>query len=219
MALKGIIFDFDGLIIDTEMPCCNAWIELFNQYGFLFTIEDYQKIIGTGHNYYDPSKHLSQLINGLLSPQEILELNRARTRQLLESQPMLPGVKDFILSLKQIGLPLALASSSNREWIEGFLLKLDIRKYFDIVCTSNDVQNVKPFPDLFLLATRKLGIDPKEALIFEDSQNGIKAAHAAGIRCIAIPNDITKSMDLSLASKVVNSFLDLNPLELINSTK
>lgn len=219
MALKAFIFDFDGLIIDTEMPCCNAWIELFNQYGFLFTIEDYQKIIGTGHDLYDPSKHLSQLINGLLSPQEILELNRSRTRQLLDSQPMLPGVLDFIIASKQISLPLAMASSSNREWIEGYLVKLDIRKYFDVVCTSNDVQNVKPCPDLFLLAAQKLGIDPTDALIFEDSHNGIKAAHAAGIRCIAIPNDITKSTDLSLAFRIVDSFLDLDPQQLINSTK
>ena len=219
MALKGIIFDFDGLIIDTEMPCCNAWIELFGQYGFLFTTEDYQKIIGVGHDYYDPSKHLSQLINGALSPQEILELNRSRTRELLDSQPMLPGVLDFIISLKRLGLPLALASSSNREWIEGYLSKLDIRQYFDVICTSNDVQNVKPFPDLFLLAAQKLGIDPTEALIFEDSHNGIKAAKAAGIPSIAIPNDITRSTDLSLATRIVNSFLDLDIQELINSAK
>ena len=219
MALKGIIFDFDGLIIDTEMPCCNAWTELFGQYGFIFTIEDYQKIIGTGLDYYDPSKHLSQLINGLVSPQEILELNRSRTLQLLDSQPMLPGVLDFIISVNRLGIPLALASSSSREWIEGYLLKLNIRKYFDVVCTSNDVENIKPFPDLFLLAAQKLGIDPSEALIFEDSQNGVKAAKAAGIPCIAIPSDITRSTDLSLATRIVDSFMDLDIQELINSAK
>jgi putative hydrolase of the HAD superfamily len=215
MALKGIIFDFDGLIIDTEMPCCNAWMELFEQYGFQFTIDDYRKIIGTDTNFYDPSKHLSQLINGLISPQEILEQNRTRTRILLELQPMLPGVLNFIISSNRLGLDMAIASSSNREWIEGYLTRLGIRKYFKIVCTSNDVQKVKPDPELFLLAAKKLEIDPLDAIIFEDSPNGIKAAKAAGITCIAIPNDITRNMDLSLASRIVDSFLDLDPQKLI----
>ena len=219
MALKGIIFDFDGLIIDTEMPGCNAWAELFNQHGFSFTIEDWKKAIGTGPTAYNPAVHLSELTNGLLDPLVIQEQTLNRARELIELQPMLPGVLDFIIAAEHLGLPMAVASSSNRDWVEGYLTKLGIRKYFEVVCTSSDVTNVKPDPELFLLAAKKLGINPSEAVIFEDSPNGIKAAKAAGIPCIAIPNDITKSMDLSLATKIVNSFLDLNPqavIDLIN---
>jgi HAD superfamily hydrolase (TIGR01509 family) len=219
MALKGIIFDFDGLIIDTETPCCNSWVELFNQHGFQFTVDDYRKIIGTGHHFYDPSKHLSQLISGAINPKVILDQNRIRTRQLIESQPMLPGVLEFIVAANQQGLPLAIASSSDREWIEGYLSKLSIREFFQAVCTSNDVQHVKPEPDLFLLALARLGISSSEALIFEDSPNGIKAAKSAGIPCIAIPNGITKGMDLSLATRIVDSFKNLDIQELINSSK
>lgn len=219
MALKGIIFDFDGLIIDTEMPGCTAWAELFNKNGFSFTIEDWKKAIGTGPTAYDPSKHLSQLTNGLLDAQTIQEQTLTRTRELIEMQPMLPGVLDFLIATERLGLPMAVASSSNREWVEGYLSKLDIRKFFKVVCTSNDVKSVKPDPELFLLAARKLGIAPSEALIFEDSPNGIKAAKDAGIPCIAIPNAITKSMDLSLATRIVDSFLELDPQELISSTK
>jgi putative hydrolase of the HAD superfamily len=219
MALKGIIFDFDGLIIDTEMPGCNAWAELFNQYGFSFTIEDWKKAIGTGPSAYDPARHLSQLTNGLLDPQVIQEQTLDRTRELIESQPMLPGVLDFIIAVEHLGLPMAVASSSNREWVEGYLSKLGIRKFFQVVCTSDDVTNVKPDPELFLLAAKKLGISPSEAVIFEDSPNGIKAAKTAGIPCIAIPNDITKSMDLSLATKIVDSFFELDPQALFNPTK
>lgn len=219
MALKGIIFDFDGLIIDTEMPGCNAWAELFNQHGFSFTIEDWKKAIGTGPSAYDPALHLSQLTNGLLDPLVIQEQTLDRARELIELQPLLPGVLDFLIAAQRLGLPMAVASSSNREWVEGYLTKLDIRKYFKVVCTSNDVTNVKPDPELFLLAAKKLGISPSEAVIFEDSPNGIKAAFAAGIPCIAIPNDITKSMDLSLATKIIDSFQHLNPqtlFELMN---
>lgn len=218
MALKGIIFDFDGLIIDTEMPGCNAWAELFNQHGFSFTIEDWKKAIGTGPSAYDPAKHLSDLTNGLLDADTIQKQTLARTRELIELQPMLPGVLDFIIAAERLGLPMAVASSSNREWVEGYLSKLGIRKFFKVVCTSNDVTNVKPDPELFLLAAKKLGIAPAEAVIFEDSPSGIRAAKAAGIPCIAIPNDITKSMDLSLATKVVNSFLELDPLTLFTPT-
>jgi len=219
MALKGIIFDFDGLIIDTEMPGCNAWAELFNQHGFSFTIEDWKKAIGTGPTAYDPSIHLSRLTKGKLDPQVIQEQTLSRTRELIELQTMLPGVLDFIIASEQLGLPMAVASSSNREWVEGYLSKLGILKYFKVICTSDDVANVKPDPELFLLAAKKLGIAPTEAIIFEDSPSGIRAAKAAGIPCIAIPNDITKTMDLSLATRIVNSFLDLDPLELINSAK
>ncbi|EKD88860.1 MAG: HAD-superfamily hydrolase, subfamily IA, variant 3, partial [uncultured bacterium] len=126
---------------------------------------------------------------------------------------------DFIIAVERLGLPMAVASSSNRDWVEGYLSKLGIRKFFKIVCTSNDVANVKPDPELFLLAAKKLGIAPSEAVIFEDSPNGIRAAKAAGIPCIAIPNDITKSMDLSLATRIVDSFLQLDPQVLINLTK
>jgi putative hydrolase of the HAD superfamily len=216
MVLKGIIFDFDGLIIDTEIPGCNAWAELFNQHGFAFTVEDWKKAIGTGPSAYNPATHLSQLTNGLLDPQVIQEQTLARTHELIELQPILPGVLDFIIEADRLGLPMAVASSSNREWVEGYLTKLDIRKYFKVVCTSNDVTNVKPDPELFILAAKKLGIATSEAIIFEDSPNGIKAASAAGIACIAVPNDITKSMDLSMATKIVDSFLDINPQMLIN---
>ncbi|MBA4386129.1 MAG: haloacid dehalogenase [Anaerolinea sp.] len=219
MALKGIIFDFDGLIIDTEIPGCNAWAELFNQHGFSFTIEDWKKAIGTGPSAYDPAEHLSQLTNGQLNPQEIRERTLSRTRELIELQSMLPGVLDFIIAAERLGLPMAVASSSNREWVEGYLSKLGIRKFFEVVCTSDDVTKVKPDPELFLLAAKKLGVAPSEAIIFEDSPSGIKAAKAAGIFCIAIPNDITKNMDISLASRIVDSFLDLDLQELINTTK
>lgn len=218
MALKGIIFDFDGLIIDTEMPGCNAWAELFNQNGFSFTIEDWKKAIGTGPSAYDPARHLSELTNGKLVAEIIKEQTLARTRELIDLQPMLPGVLDFISAADRQNLPMAVASSSNREWVEGYLSKLGIRKFFKVVCTSNDVTHVKPDPELFLLAAKKLGFAPEETIVFEDSPSGIKAARAAGIPCIAIPNDITKSMDLSLATKVVNSFNDVDLKSLIDQT-
>ena len=210
MTLKGIIFDFDGLIIDTEMPGCNAWAELFNQYGFSFTIEDWKKAIGTGPSAYDPGLHISELTNGRVDAVTVKEKTLIRTRQLIETQPILPGVLEFIQSASSKNIPLAVASSSNREWVEGYLSKRHIREYFSVVCTSDDVTLVKPDPALYLLAAQNLNLQPSEIIVFEDSPSGIRAAKEAGMYCIAIPNDITISMDLSLADKVVSSFTEVN---------
>ena len=217
MSVKGLIFDFDGLIIDTEMPGCKAWAEVFNQYGHPFTIVNWQKTIGTGPTAYDPALHLFELTNGLVDPLESNEKAHQRIHDLMDLQPLLPGVLEFIQTAQQIGLPMAVASSSERSWVEGFLSKLHIIHFFPVVCTSDDVLHVKPDPELYTLAAMKLGVSPGDAVAFEDSPNGVKAAKSAGLYCIAIPNEITSLMDLSAADRIVDSFFDLDLDHLRNS--
>lgn len=215
MVIKGYIFDFDGLIIDTEMPGCTAWAELFQQYGYTFTADDWKKAIGTGPSAYDPARHLHNLTNGEVDPQAANKVTLNRARELIEMQPILPGVLDFLRKTEKMKLPMAVASSSNRAWVEGYLEKLKLRQFFTTVCTSDDVKAVKPDPELFLLAASRLTLDPSEVIVFEDSPNGVKSAKAAGMVCIAIPNEITTDMDLSLADRIVSSFIELDPVELI----
>lgn len=219
MTIKGLIFDFDGLIVDTEMPCFIAWVELFTQFGFSFTKSDYQKIIGSNYQVYDPANHLSQLIDGLLGPQEIVKRITTRTRELISSQPLRSGILDFFQSAQQKGLSLAVASSSKRTWVEGYLNQYSVRHFFSVVATAEDVLKVKPDAELFQHTIRLLNVLPHEAIAFEDSTNGIKAAKAAGIYCVAIPNEITKEMDLSLADRIVDSINDLDMDHLLNSYK
>ena len=215
MAIKGLLFDFDGLIIDTEMPGCNAWAEVFNQFGFSFTIENWKRTIGTGPSAYDPAVHLSELTNGKVNPREIGIQTMKRTRELIDLQPILPGVLDFLQQIEECQVPAAMASSSNRSWVEGYLAKLGIRHFFSAVCTSDDVQNVKPDPELYVMAASKIGLAPSQTIAFEDSPNGIKAAKEAGAYCIAIPNDITITMDLSLADRVVETFMEIDLQQLL----
>ena len=217
MTFKGMIFDFDGLILDTEMPGCNAWAEVFNQYGFSFTVEDWKLAIGTGPTAYDPAVHINRLTGGSLDPVALREKTKLRTQELIESQPILPGVVGFIKTSWQLRIPMAVASSSNRNWVEGYLSKLGLRQYFSVVCTSDDVRNVKPDPELFLLSANRLRLQPSETIVFEDSPSGIRAAKSAGTYCIAIPNEITKTMDLSLADRIATSFLELDPASLLAS--
>ena len=212
MNIKGLIFDFDGLILDTEMPCFMAWVELYKKYGSTFTMQDYGRIIGTDNSKFNPALNLVHLTNGLINQEEINTIIFSRTRELIEKQSLLPGVYQTLESAKNLDIPMAIASSSKRNWVEGYLSSLNIRPFFLVLCTFEDVKQVKPNPELYLLAANRLGFLPSEVLVFEDSLNGIKAAHAAGAYCIAIPNEITREMDLSMADRVVTSFqeVDLN---------
>lgn len=215
MAVKGLIFDFDGLIVDTEVPLFNVYRELFNQYGFPYTYKNWWNTIGAGPSGDDPAVDLAELINQPEKADGFRDFAEKRAKELIKQSPALPGVPEFIQQAHDINLRLAVASSSSRDWVVSFLQHLSLFDYFDFVLTSNDVEKVKPNPELYLLALDKMGISASEAIVFEDSPNGIKAAKAAGIYCVAIPNDITREMPIQIADQIVGSFLDISPNNLI----
>jgi HAD superfamily hydrolase (TIGR01509 family) len=129
-------------------------------------------------------------------------------------QPLLPGVLSLLRDAKALGLRRAVASSSSCGWVEGWLTRHGIRELLDVVVARDDVRQVKPDPELFLLAASRLGVPPGQCVVFEDSPNGMRAALAAGMRCVAVPNALTRPLarpdvDLALAS------LDERPLAAI----
>lgn len=208
--IKGFIFDFDGLILDTEKPGFLAWQQIFARYGQPFALEDWKRAIGTGPSAFDPALHLCARVKDSLIPAKLHEEQLSIAQSIIRAYPVLPGVLDFISSARALGRKLAIASSSPRSWVIGHLSRLNLTGFFQPILTAEDVANVKPEPDLYQLALARLGIEPIEAIVFEDSYNGILAAKAAGIICIAIPNEITRTMDLSLANAVANSFTDIS---------
>lgn len=210
MALRGLLFDFDGLILDTEIPGFQAWREIFQHYNLPFTYQDWAKAIGTGPSAYDPALDLCAQVNEALDPEELRVNQLARVHEILLGVPPQPGILEFIQQAKEAGLHLAVASSSPRSWVVGHLQHLELAPFFDHILTAEDVARVKPQPDLFLLALQKLGLQPHEAIVFEDSPNGITAARAAGIYVIAIPNKITETMDTSHADRKVTSFTEIS---------
>lgn len=216
MKIKGLVFDFDGLMIDTEMPRLETWQEIFAAHGFSMSIEDYYKIIGSDEVAYDPAEDLSNKIDHRLTSEEINYQVVEKSQEMIFHQPLLPGVKEIIIEAHRSGMRLGIASSSHRDWIVPLLVKHDIRQYFDIVVTREDVIRTKPNPELYLTAMKELDLNPENGIAFEDSRNGIKAAKAAGLFCIAIPNTLTRAMNLQNADKIVDSFNDLTIEELIN---
>jgi len=214
--IKALIFDFDGLIIDSESPGFQAWSEAFAAHGRELPFEKYSLAIGT-HNGFDPVTYLEELTGLELDKQQVEAQCNERWRGLMEMQTVMPGIVECISRAGECGLRVAIASSSTRDWVTSHLSRLGLADRFNPICCRDDVAAVKPEPDLYLLALDKLGIDATEAIAFEDSPNGILAAKRAGLYCVAVPNVLTSRLPLDLADRRVASVADVDLGELIGS--
>ena len=208
--IKGLVFDFDGLIIDTEIPEYTAWKEIYARFNATLPFEEWSKCLGSDYNSFDPVQYLISQTGLPLDYDEILPQQRTRSHELAFQEDALPGVRSLIYDAKNFGLLLAVASSSDAPWVHGHLERLELKPLFDVICTEEDVDRVKPEPDLFLLAVERLGILPHQAVAFEDTKNGIQAAKEAGLHCIAVPNQLTSNLDLSKADWQVNSLAEIS---------
>ena len=207
--IEGFVFDFDGLILDTETPRFEVFRSLFASYGVEMTRDQWARIIGTGHSEYDPLEHLTQVAGDHADKEEFRAIVEELVDQRLRVTPPFPGVVEFIQQAHEQHVPMAVASSSTQEWVLFQLDRLNLTRYFDPILTLNDVHLPKPDPELYTLAARRLDTDPAKLMAFEDSFNGVTAAKAAGLVCFAIPNNMTRQMNFTAADRVVNSFTDL----------
>ena len=215
MAIRGIIFDFDGTILDTEYPEFVVWREFFKSYNTDLKPTEWAKTLGTTNKEFNPLQDLAQQVGLSTDLDELLDLRRDQIMQSILQQPILPGVVNYLNNAQKIGLKIGVASSSGRKWVQGHLERLGLLSFFDTIVTSIDVQRVKPDPDLFLLTLDKLGLRSDEAIVLEDSLHGIEAAHQAGLQCVAIPNEISKHLDLSQADMIINSLEEISLNQLI----
>jgi HAD superfamily hydrolase (TIGR01509 family) len=213
--IEALIFDFDGLILDTEVPVFQAWGEIFQEYGCELTLDVWMDYIGSSPDSFDPLQHLADCVDGLIDRDELLARQRRREAQLIEGEVVMPGVVAYLEAARARGLHVAIASSSPRAWVVEHLERLGLRGYFPQVITADDVARVKPAPDLFLAALRALGAAPEGAIVLEDSPNGVRAANLAGIYVVAVPNAITRHYPLDHADLVIPSLADLSLDELI----
>lgn len=217
-SLSAVIFDFDGLIVDTESTGYQTWLEIFESHGFDLAIETYAAVIGTDFGaHYDPRVDLETRTGRTFDWADLEVQRTSREKELRKTLSILPGVVDRLTEAATLGLPCAIASSSPRWWVEGWLNDLGLIHHFHHLTTVDDTGKVKPDPSLFLLAADRLGVSTDEALIFEDSLNGLLAAQAAGILCIVAPGPMTQHLDFTGAWKRIPSLAhihlkDLNPL-------
>lgn len=212
--IKGLIFDFDGLIIDTETPEIVAWQRIYNEHKVAFPLEEYTYSIGAMYNNQKPITNLVEKSSSKLDREEIKNRHHALFLELINKEKLRPGLLGLIGEAKRKNLKIGVASSSSRDWVEGHLKRLEIFDLFNAISTLEDVQTVKPAPDLFVDNMAKLSIEAHQTIVFEDSPNGITAAKKAGTFCIAIPNPTTKELDINHADRVYDSFeyIDLETL-------
>lgn len=217
MTLKALIFDFDGLILDTETPEYLVWKNIYRENGFEFPIAKWGSIIGgMGISDFEPAEDLPRLSQGRLDPVSLRARHHSESSALILSQPIQPGVQEVIRAAGNLNLKLAIASSSPHSWVDRHTQRLGLFEYFDVIVCGDDVAagRTKPNPDLFLLALDRLQVRESEAVVFEDSPNGIKAARAAGIYVVAVPNSVTALMNVSEADLQLKSLDELRLKEL-----
>jgi HAD superfamily hydrolase (TIGR01509 family) len=213
--IRALIFDFDGLILDTETPVFRSWQELYAAQGGCLTYELWAQTVGTVSTEAEHFAALEIQTGYPLDRETLGPQRRQREGELILKQPVLPGVRELLVEGKQRGLKIGLASSAGCKWVLGHLRRLELLSYFDSVRGRDDVERVKPDPELFLTVLADLEAEPREAVVFEDSPNGIRAAKAAGLLCVAVPNPVTRQYSLAQADLRLESLAEMPPPTLI----
>ena len=217
-SVKALIFDFDGLILDTETPEVDVWTEIYSEYGFEFPIDLWAQIIGGyGISDFNAATYLRQIHGDSLDVEALRFRHQSESNQRVNSQPVRPGVMDYLNQARSLNLRLAIASSSPHSWVDTHLTRLGLIPYFEKIICSDDVPpgRTKPHPDLFLKALEHLQVRADEAIVFEDSPNGVEAAKHAGIFVVAVPNSLTSRFPFEGESLRLHSMTDLNLSDLL----
>lgn len=213
--ITTVIFDFDGVILDTETPDYETWQDVFQSHGADLDLSYWVSYIGWGTWNFDVCGHLEQLTGRTVDRDSLVPARRRRYLNAVNANPVLPGVMEWLHEARTLDLKLGVASSSSRSWVGGHLERLGILPVFGSVKTSDDVTNVKPDPELYLSVTRALGARPDETLAIEDSAHGVTAAKAAGLHCVAVPNPITRHLTLDHADWRIESLEELSLSDVI----
>jgi len=206
---QALIFDFDGLIVDTESIGVKIFENAFSKVGLTFDVNGFVKLVGlaTGGEY-DPWTIYANH-TGKYSPEEVHERYSMRVDEAVRQAKPLEGVLELIDEAKSQGLLLAVGTSSPKSWVYPKLEHFGILDKFDTIVTSDDVTEGKPSPEIFLKVLERLQVEPQNALVLEDSTNGTIAANRAGVRVVVVPNAITSREDHERADFILPSLKNL----------
>ena len=209
MILAALVFDFDGLIVDTENPGFISWEEVYQEFGATLSIDDWRHATGYVGGF-DPAIHLEQILGRRLDWSQLMPKREARNWELTLQAKTLPGIEQLLLSARERRLRIGVASNSENGWVEGGLRRLGLRDYVDTVVSRDMVMNPKPAPDIYLKTVQTLQVEPSHAVALEDSEPGCRAAKRAGMKAVAIPNRFSERQDLSIADLIVKSATELS---------
>jgi HAD superfamily hydrolase (TIGR01509 family) len=202
------VFDFDGLILDTETAEYDSICQVFAQHDTEFSLDLWRSFIGTtDHPHW--TEVLAEQVDHPIDVEAARADRRRHNRALLAELDVLPGIVDILDAAVAEGIPVAIASTSHRDWVENHLERLGLLHRFDTICVRDDVAKGKPAPDVYELAVSRLGVDPATAVAIEDSINGCIAARAADLTVVAVPSPFLVGLDFATADLVVRSASEL----------
>ena len=208
--IRALIFDFDGLILDTETSVYEAWRIVYEEHDQVLPKDRWLTRIGTDGSAFDPLVELRARVGETLDAERIrlrrIELHQAHIEEL----DQMPGVCACLEYARAKSIGTAIASSSPYSWVSGHIERLGLTHFFDQVVTLEHVDAAKPAPDLYLRATELLGVDPGDAIALEDSPNGVQSAKAAGLYCVAVPGPMTRTLSFEAADTILTA-LDARP--------
>jgi HAD superfamily hydrolase (TIGR01509 family) len=217
--VRAFLFDFDGLLLDTEFASRAGWQLLYREHGQELPEDLWATLVGTTHAPWNPMEHLEGLVGAPLEREALNERRYAHEIALIEAEELRPGIAEYLAAARERGLKHAIVSSSTRRWIDMHLKRLEEAAGWDAILTADgDATRAKPAPTLYLEALAALDLTAHEAVAFEDSPNGVLAAKAAGVFCVAIPNEVTRDLGLADAGAdlVLDSLADLPPESLFS---
>lgn len=192
--IEAVVFDFDGLIFDSETHEYETVREILADHGVELPLSVWGQCVGREQGFFDPYALIEEHTGAPVDRSALNELRTRRFAERIEGVGPIAGVEEALRAARSLGLRIGLASSSPRYWVEGQLRKLGLLPFFECIRTADDVRRVKPEPDLYLSVLRCLGVQPRRAVAFEDSPNGALAAKRAGMFCVVVPNAVTATL-------------------------
>ena len=218
-ALRAVLFDFDGTLWDSETAVFGVFAELYREHGHELTLPTWSAAIGTLGGF-DPYASLHELVGDGFETDDIRQRTEARIRAAVQEVPLRRGVEAILRQLDDARVPRALVSSDRSEWLVTNLERLGWPDgWAAMVCADGDAARAKPNPHLYEAAIEVLDVPASQTFAIEDSPNGIRAAKAAGVRCLCVPNEATVGLDLSEADLVVPTLEGLSVDDLWNELR
>jgi HAD superfamily hydrolase (TIGR01509 family) len=208
--IRALLFDFDGVVVDTEVATYQAWADVYAEHGADLPLEDYLPAVGTGSSVsgaFDAIAHLERLIGSPVDREELIARRTRRKAELYERAPLLAGVRERLAEAQSLGLKTAIVTRNREERVAAQCATVGLDHAWDVLVCANE-EPTRDKAELYRHALGLLGVAPEEAVAFEDSPAGLEAARRAGIACVAVPNEITRGAAFADAALVLPSLAD-----------
>jgi HAD superfamily hydrolase (TIGR01509 family) len=213
--IKALVFDFDGLILETETPAYQSWTEIYREHGHELPRDRWLEYIGREAGWFDALTHLESLVGPPFDRDAVRKRREERKNELMAELDVMAGIRDYVSEGRRLGLRIGIASSSPRDYVHAHLDRVGLGEGWDVIVCREDAPRAKPAPDLYLRAVELLGVAAHEAVALEDSPNGITAAKDAGLWVVAVPNELTAGGNLARADCRVSSCAELSLPDLL----